>query len=86
MNEIAETEAYLLNKLDDGEKLLVDAKLLVNPVFRGNLNLQKAIYRAIAFWSRKQLKKDLLRVQNDLLKHPEKKAFQEEIHHIFTEK
>ena len=86
LSEIAETEAYLMHKCDPDEKLLVDAKLLINPVLRSNTMLQKAIYEAIKFWSRKQMKRELQQIQTNLLNRPDANAFRDEIHHIFKEK
>ncbi len=86
MSEIAKTEAYLMHTCGTDEKLLMDAKLLIDPVLRANTSLQKVIYKAVKFWSRKQMKAELQQIQANLFNRPETQTLRDEIHDIFKDK
>lgn len=85
MNEIREAERYLLGEKTAPERLLYEAKLLVDPSGALNFHIQKLIYQAVRLIGRKRLKAELNTLQCSLMSDPAKQAFQQQIEEIFRE-
>lgn len=75
LSEIRIIEQYISGKLATEETLLVEAKLLINPILRLNEVIQRKIYSLVQAYHRKQLKKEINKIQNRLFSDPTKKAF-----------
>lgn len=81
LNEIAEIEKYIFRKLPPEEKVLLDARLVVNEDFRMKVFLQDKIYRLLSLFHKKNLKKEAEEVFQTLMKNP---SFQKEVSTIFN--
>jgi hypothetical protein len=84
LTDIKLIEHYLSNNLSVEEKLLVDARLLTDPVFRLNFNVQKKLYVLLHFYHRKKLRDRITRTHHRLFTDPDKKEFQESILQLFN--
>lgn len=83
LNDIAQIEAYLEGKLTPQAGLFFHAKMLISPDLAAKTRFQKRLYDIVRMFGRKQLKKELEEIHHELLNHPEKKAFREELNHPF---
>lgn len=81
--DIQKSEQFLLGKLSAGEKLLFEARLLISPALRLNVELQKKIYAVVKAYHRKRLKEELQGLHKMLLTNPSKIEFQQDISTIF---
>jgi hypothetical protein len=84
LTEIKLIEKYLDNRLAVEEKLLVDARLLTDPLFRISFNIQKKIYSLLRFYHRKKLSKQILQTHQHLFSDPTKEEFQKSILQLFN--
>lgn len=76
-------EQYLKGQLSVDDALVFKANLLIDPLLRMNLSLQKKIYLLVTLYGRKKLKAEIEQVHNRLFENPDKIIFQERIHHLF---
>jgi hypothetical protein len=83
LNEISDAERYLFKQLSTEESLLFEAKMLINPLLRLNVSIQKKVYSLIRLYHRKKLKEEFEAIHEDLFNQPEKRAFQESVHQLF---
>jgi hypothetical protein len=84
LTEIAQAEAFLQETMPPRERLVFEARVLTNPLLRVNLFFQKKAYGLLKLYHRQQLKKEVQAVEQRLFQDPEKKAFQQQIHHLFN--
>jgi hypothetical protein len=82
-NSVHQIEQYLNGELSAEDSLVFDANLLVDPLLRMNVFLQKKIYSVINLYARKKLKAEIEQVHNHLFENPEKIGFQDRIHQLF---
>jgi hypothetical protein len=83
LNEIRHAEKYLFKQLNTEESLLFEAKMLINPLLRLNVSIQKKVYSLIRLYHRKKLKEELETIHENLFNHPDKKEFRESVHQLF---
>lgn len=81
LNNIAQIEKYLTERLVPSSKLLFEAHILVNPILAEDVRLQKIIYEAISWQGRKQLKAEIQAIEHHLFNT--KTDFQKEVLNIF---
>jgi len=82
LNELVEIEKYVLKKYSGAEKILFEAKLLLDGELRRKVFLQKKIYHLLNLFYRKELKNQARDVYETLMINPE---FQKEIKGIFKQ-
>jgi hypothetical protein len=80
LNEIAKIEKYIFRKLSAKEKLLFDARMILDPDLKMKVFLQKKIYKLLNLFYGKELKKQAEGVFAALMEKPE---FKNEITKIF---
>jgi hypothetical protein len=83
LNEIKLIDDYLFNKIPQGDKLVFDARLILNPDLADGLLWQKQTHAIITRYSRKKLKAEIDNVHNQLFKNPEHKSFRQRILNLF---
>ena len=78
-------EKYLLGKLGTGERLLFEAKLIIDPRLRQQVNSQEKLYAIIRQSGRRELKREAEQVHQRLFSDPEKANFQGLIYKLFQQ-
>jgi hypothetical protein len=81
LHDIQETEHYLLNRMDEPDRLLFEAKMIIDPLLKINAVYQKKTYAIIRWFARKQQKIRLESVCNRVMSD---KKFAAEINTIFS--
>jgi len=84
LNDIKQTEQYLQGQLTAEDALVVEAKLLTNPLFKLNILAQKKLYQLVKFYHYKKLKKEASATSQKLFNDSDKEDFQKEITKIFN--
>jgi hypothetical protein len=83
MNETKQLEDYLWNRLTTEERLLMEARLMVNAALRDQLNWQQKTYRLIEEYGRKKLKSEIEQIQARMFSEERFKNFRKQIQTIF---
>lgn len=84
LNEINLLEAYLCNKLTVEEKLLLDARLIVDESLRDQLFWQKQSYQLVKEYGRRKLQEQLKVVEQDFFDNPQNKTLIRRIKSYFN--
>lgn len=77
-------EKYLQQELNPADKLLLDAQLLLDKDLQDNFYWQQKSYQLIKFYGREKLRKQLVRVEQELFVNPVHKNFMDKIKAFFT--
>ncbi|HTJ47814.1 MAG TPA: hypothetical protein VL443_00060 [Cyclobacteriaceae bacterium] len=80
LNKIKETEDFILNAMKPDDALLFRARLILDPVLRMQLALQRKVYALIRLYGRRNLKSEIISVQENIFNTTE---FREEIDQLF---
>lgn len=83
LNNIAQIEAHLLNKLHPGDTLLFDARLLLDTELQASVSAQKQVYTLVQQYGRRQLKQEIEAIHQQLFTQPEHLSFKQKIARIF---
>jgi hypothetical protein len=83
LNNIKLIDDYLFNKIPQCDKLVFDARLILNPDLAEGLLWQKQTHTMITNYSRKKLKAEIDHVHEQLFKKPEHKSFRQRILNLF---
>jgi hypothetical protein len=84
MNELQQLEYYLQGKLIPEERLLVEARLLLDTELRDQLTWQQKTYRLIKVYGRKKLKTEIGQVSNRMFSEEKFNNFRKKIQTIFN--
>jgi hypothetical protein len=84
MRETEEIENYLNGNLRPEDRLLMEAKLLVNPELQEKSRWQQITYKLVQKFGRKQLKQEIKETEHRLFTAPEFAGFQQKIQAIFN--
>jgi hypothetical protein len=84
MRETELIENYLNGQLKPEDKLLTEARLLVNPDLKDKKYWQQITYRLIKNYSRKQIRNEITQAQNRLFSEKEFAGFRQKIKSIFN--
>lgn len=83
MNETEQIEKYLQQELSQEEKLLMDAKYILNKSFRDTVFYQQQTYALIRHVGRKKLKAEIRVIEERLFKDDLFSKFRIKIQSIF---
>ena len=83
LNNTRLIEAYLQNKLSPIQRLVFEARLIVNPALRRDLYFQEKSYRLVKLYHRKKLKEELEDIFQRICNNSDNVAFQHNINQIF---
>ena len=86
LNNARLIEAYLQNKLSPLNRLMFEARLILNPDLRSDLHYQEKTYRVVKMYHRKQLKVEFEEMYQRICSNPDNVTFQQNIHQIFKTK
>lgn len=83
LNNALLIEQYLQEKLSTGDRLLFEARMIVNPALRKDLNYQKKVYSLIRDYHRQLLKADIEAIHTKLFNDARNLEFRHTIEQIF---
>jgi len=83
MNETRQIEKYLEQQLQPEEKLLMDARCLVDPQLRDTVYFQEQTYKLIRHFGRNQLRAEIGAVEKRLFTEDVFSQFRKKIQSIF---
>ena len=84
LNEIKKAEDFLSGKLSGAEAVLMQARLLIDPVLRMNLAFQRKVYALVTLYGRRKLKAEIEDVHDRIFQDPARAAYREEIAQLFS--
>lgn len=80
LNEIKQIDDHITDQLRDGEKLVFEARMIIDPVLRFNIKMQRKLYSLAKAYSRRSVRKEISIVEEKLFLD---NSFREEINKIF---
>lgn len=83
MSETQLIEDFLLNRLSVGNRLLMEARLLVNAGLNKKVKLQRQVHNMAVAYGRKTLKSEIKKVEQRLFSDPCHQNFRDKIATIF---
>ncbi|WP_018614707.1 hypothetical protein [Segetibacter koreensis] len=84
-NDTRHIERYLNNELSKEEKILFEARLVLEPHFKLNVGLLKQIRSLIKLYGRKNMKVEIGKIHHKLFQNPEHVIFQKRIQQLFKD-
>ena len=85
-NETEQVEQYINGFTNAGDALVFEAKLILNPGLMDKVLWQQKTYEVIQNYSRRQLKKEIEAVHQQLFTQPAHLSFSKKIRLLFTNK
>ena len=82
-SDTRQIDLYLLKQLPPGDKLLVDARLVLNPELNETMQWQQQVHQLVQMRGRKQLKAQIKVVEEKLFTAPEHVSFREKVWRLF---
>jgi hypothetical protein len=86
LNNIQQIDDYLLQYASQPDRVLFEARLLVQPALQEDLAWQQKTYDIVKEYSRRQLKAEIESVHQQLFTEPEHISFRRKIMAIFSKK
>jgi hypothetical protein len=83
-NETKQIEAHLFGTADTGSALVFEARLVLDNTLADKMTWQQKAYNTIQQYGRRQLKKEIERVHQQLFTYPEHKSFSRQIRLFFS--
>lgn len=84
MNETVLIENYLVGNLPGDEKLLFEARLLIDSPFKEKLENQKLVHNIVSSYSRKQFKLEIQIIEQRLFTETRYSKFKNQITQLFN--
>jgi hypothetical protein len=81
LTEIKQIDDHITGQLSDGDKLVFDARMILDPLLRFNINVQRKLYTLVKAYGRRSLRSEVTIVQDKLFQDT---SFRNEIHTIFS--
>lgn len=86
MNETEQLEGYLLRNIQPGERLIMEARLLVHPGLKEKALWQQHTYAFIKNYGRKQLRAEIESIHKRMFSEKKFETFRQKILFIFKGK
>ncbi|MGN6646273.1 MAG: hypothetical protein ACTHJT_07060 [Cytophaga sp.] len=83
LNNIFETEQYLTGQLAPEDRLVYDARLIVNTELCDQTHWQQRTYEVVRAYGRMQLRNELEKIHERLMTEPQHNSFRKRILNIF---
>lgn len=83
LNEAAEIEQYLFKTGPAEDRLLFEARLLIDPALESKMIAQHQVYGLVKHYGRRQLKAELEGVHQKLFTQPQHRSFAQKIRKLF---
>jgi hypothetical protein len=84
LNNTNQIEDFLSGHMSQKDSFLFKAKMLIDPVLRMNVGMQRKTYSLIRLYGRKQLISEIEIVHQRIFQDPEKKNFCRGIEQLFS--
>lgn len=72
---------HITGHLTGGEKLLFEARMIIDPVLRLNIHMQRKLYKLVKAYSRREVRSEVTCVEKKLFQND---SFRREINSIFS--
>lgn len=82
-NDTQQIDDYLLRRMDEGEAVLFEARLVLEPGLHQKMHWQKKAHGFIRAYGRKQIKNELRGIEHQLFHHPAHDGFKQKIFRLF---
>ena len=82
--ETEKIEAYLKGLSEQGDTLVFEARLLIEPDLHVKVQLQKEVYHLVSAYGRNQLKKEIETIHQKLFSQPAYRSFSQKIRQVFS--
>ena len=76
-------EAHLAGRLAPVQRLLLEARLLLDPGFKAEFRRQQQVMAIVRTYGREQLRQELDHLHQQLMTQPETSPFSQLVHQIF---
>jgi hypothetical protein len=83
-NETKQIEAYVTGTAETGDALVFEAKLMLDNNLADKVIWQQKAYGAIHQYGRRQLKKEIEQIHQQLFTQPQHSSFAQKIRRLFT--
>ncbi|WP_316833318.1 hypothetical protein [Pedobacter nutrimenti] len=83
-NELRLTEDYLLSRLPGQERVLFEARLILEPELKNDVYWQQKTCELVSTYGRQQLRKEVEQVHQQLFTAPEHTSFARRIRSFFN--
>lgn len=83
-NELRLSEDYLSGKLHPEERVLFEARLLIEPGLEDELYWQRRTYGLVRAYGRQELRNQIRSIEKELFEAPEHSSFTQWIKRFFT--
>jgi hypothetical protein len=84
LNKIKQAEDFLSGKLSAGDSLVFRAKMLIDPILRLNVTMQKKTYTLIRVYGRRKIKDAAEAVHKKIFNDPERIDYHQKITELFS--
>jgi hypothetical protein len=84
LNEIKLIDEHLLKNGSAEDWVLFDAMLILNPMLKNDIILQKKAHQVVRLYSRKKLKAEIEAVHQQLFSAPAHQSFRQRILNFFS--
>jgi len=82
-SDTAHIDGYLLRQLPAGDKLVFDARLMLCPELKDNVEWQRKVHQLVQLRGRQQLKAQINGVEQLVFSQPEYRGFRQKILRLF---
>lgn len=86
LHKTKQIEGYLFGKLSPASRLLFEARMLINPILRQDVENQRRLYAIVKQHGRRGVKSEVTRIHYQLFNDPLKEDFQSRIFGLFSKK
>jgi hypothetical protein len=83
LREIKQIDQYLRGKLRPELRLLFEARMLVDPLLKVQVDCQRKIYAIVCAFGRRKIKEEANRIHHRLFNDPSRIEFQQNILDLF---
>lgn len=83
LNDTKLIEGYITNTLKVDERLVFEARLILEPWLRYNIMIQKKLHHLVKHYGRRKLKNQLESIHHRLFNDPSRIEFQKRIFKMF---
>jgi hypothetical protein len=74
---------FLLGNLSTSSRLLLEARLILDPLLRRRVNAQRSLYTIVRQSGRRKIRFEIEKAHHVLFTDPEKENFREQINQLF---
>jgi len=83
VSDTRQIDLYLLKQLRPGDKLVMDARFVLNPELNETMQWQQQVHQLVQMRGRKQLKAQIKMVEEKMFTAPEHVSFRERVWRLF---